>query len=374
MRRFELGALDGVELTGPRLQLRDWRPEDADAVLAVMADRSMYEFLALPDPYTPEEAHRFVTHTARVGRSAGTGLGCAVAERGSGRLVGSATLDFEPRTEDGEVGYWIAPDARGNGYAAEASRLLTAWGFAQGLQRIRLLCDVRNAASIRTALAAGFAFEGVARSAVIEHGGPVRRRDAARFALLPTDPGEPIAPAFPPLLEPLTDGVLSIRMLGPGDATALAEADDEVAVSWGFTGQQPDPQHYVTRAERAGLEWLVGRGAHFAMIEVASGASAGFIDLMRFGPPGVGLIGYGVHPRFRGNGYTGRALRLLAGWAFEVAGFGRLELGAKAGNVASHRAAEAGGFEREAVIHSRLRNPDGTYSDEVLFYRVRTTG
>ena len=371
MRRFATGELDGLELGGPRLLLRDWRPGDADAVLAVMADRSMYEFLALPDPYTPAEAHRFVTELGRAGRCAGTGLGCAVVERASGRLVGSASLNFEPRTADGEVGYWIAPKARGHGHAAEATRLLTSWGFDQGVQRIRLLCDVRNVASIRTALAAGFVFEGIARSALIDHSGSPRRSDAARFAVLPTDPCDPIAPAFSPLRETLTDGVLGIRMLRPDDATPLAEAEDEVALGWGFTGQPPDPQHFVTRAARAGFDWLLGRAAHFAMVEQAGGATAGSIDLMKFGPPGVGLIGYTVHPRFRGNGYTARALRLLADWAFQVAGFARLELGAKAANVASHRAAEAGGFEREAVVRGRLRNPDGTYSDEVLFARLR---
>ena len=191
--------------------------------------------------------------------------------------------------------------------------------------------------------------------------------------MLPTDAREPISPAFPPLRDTLTDGVLGIRTLRPDDATAMAEAEDEVALSWGFTGEPPDPQHFVTRAERAGFEWLLGKRAHFAMVELASGATAGSIDLMKFGPPRVGLVGYTVHPQFRGNGYTGRALHLLVDWAFDVAGFARLELGAKAANVASQRAAEAGGFEREGVARGRLRNPDGTFSDEVLFARFRSS-
>jgi RimJ/RimL family protein N-acetyltransferase len=333
----------------------------------------MYEFLALPDPYTAADARRFVTEIARAGRSAGNGLGCAVVERATGRLVGSANLDLEPRAADGEIGYWIAPDARGNGYAAEATGLLTTWAFALGVQRIRLLCDVRNGASLRTAMAAGFAFEGVARSAVIEHSGPPRRCDAARFALLPTDVREPVAPIFPPLRAPLADGVLGLRMVGPEDAQAMAEADDAVAVGWGFTGRPEDPQHFVTRAARADFEWLLGRAARFAMVDLASGASAGFIDLMKFGPPEVGRIGYTVHPRYRGNGYTARALHLLARWAFDVAGFARLELGAKSANIASQRAAETGGFDREAIARGRLRNPDGTFSDEVVFARLRGT-
>jgi len=74
-----------------------------------------------------------------------------------------------------------------------------------------------------------------------------------------------------------------------------------------------------------------------------------------------------VHPAFRGRRYTTRALRLLVLWAFEVADFARLELGAKSANVASQRAAAAAGFEPDGVRRARLRNPDGTFSDEVRF-------
>jgi RimJ/RimL family protein N-acetyltransferase len=85
------------------------------------------------------------------------------------------------------------------------------------------------------------------------------------------------------------------------------------------------------------------------------------------GPPQVGGIGYAVHPDFRGRGYTTRALRLLVPWAFEVACFARLELGAKVGNEPSLRAAEAAGFEPDGIRRRRLRNPDGTFSDEARY-------
>jgi RimJ/RimL family protein N-acetyltransferase len=71
-----------------------------------------------------------------------------------------------------------------------------------------------------------------------------------------------------------------------------------------------------------------------------------------------------VHPDFRGRGYTRRALHLLAGWAFDVADFARLELGAKVGNVASWRAAASAGWAEDGIRQCRLRNADGTFSDE----------
>ena len=81
----------------------------------------------------------------------------------------------------------------------------------------------------------------------------------------------------------------------------------------------------------------------------------------------LGLIGYGVHPAFRGRGFTTRALRLVESWAFGTAGFARLELGAKVGNVASQRAAEHAGYTHDGIRAARLRNPDGSFSDEVRY-------
>src|SRR5436305_9307352 len=103
------------------------------------------------------------------------------------------------------------------------------------------------------------------------------------------------------------------------------------------------------------------------MVDVASGRLAGSISVRNPGPLQVAGIGYGVHPAFRGRGYTTRALRLLVPWAFEVADLARLELGAKVGNDASMRAAERAGFVPDGVRARRLRNPDGTFSDEVRY-------
>ena len=77
-----------------------------------------------------------------------------------------------------------------------------------------------------------------------------------------------------------------------------------------------------------------------------------------------------MHPDFRGRGYTARALRLVDPWAFEQADFARLEVGAKLGNVASQRAALAGGLEADGVRRRRLRNADGSFGDEAMFVRI----
>jgi RimJ/RimL family protein N-acetyltransferase len=187
-----------------------------------------------------------------------------------------------------------------------------------------------------------------------------------------------VPPAFPALPRGgLTDGTITLRVLQPGDADAVHEdmANDE-ARRFGFAKAEPDRARAVEKATHAGLRWLAGPVADMAIVDAASGTVAGTIQLRRSGPPGVAGIGYGILPAFRGRGYTARALRLLAPWAFDEADIARLELGAKAANVASQKVAISGGFAPDGVREARLPNPDGSYSDEVRFMlldpRLRT--
>jgi RimJ/RimL family protein N-acetyltransferase len=370
MAQFRGVELESLELTGPRLRLRPWRASDAGRVAEALADPSMHQFIALPRPYREADAHEFIDGVAARSRAEGTGLECAVVEQRGGRVVGSASLWLR----DEEIGCWIAPDSRGNGYAAEATTALADWAFAVGLHRVRLACDVQNLASVRTALAAGFRFEGVARNGVTSPGGGSvlpRRGDLARFSRLPDDPPGPTPPTFA-LLPPggLTDGVLQLRVPRAEDAQAFAETDDELTLRWGFTGRAHRRVDVEREVRQAGLQWLVGSAAPFSMVDIATGRVAGSVRLRRAGPPQVGGIGYVVHPAFRGRGYTTRALQLLVPWAFEVADFARLELGAKEGNVASLRAAANAGFEPDGTRERRLRNPDGTFADEIRYVLI----
>lgn len=365
-----MGDFDGVELldlvlTGARLTLRPWLPTDADPVYRAVQDPWIRHYNALPDPYQREDAEQFVSSIGLSGRAAGTALDCAVVTSDTGELVGSASLRLG--SGPAEIGYWIAGWARGHGYAAEATRVLAEWAFAHGVNRVFLLCDVRNLPSVRTALRAGFRYEGVSRgSTVAAPGGRHWFADLARFARVAADSGEAVPHAFPPF-PGLTDGVVQLRVMASADATGVAGCEDAESVRWGFTGVAYSDEEAASRAATAGLNWLVGNYGLLSIVDVESGQFAGSVTLRKAGPPQVGGIGYVVHPAFRGRGYTSRALRLLAPWAFEVGDFARLELGAKIGNEASLRAAAAAGFEPDGIRKRRLRNADGTFGDEIRY-------
>jgi RimJ/RimL family protein N-acetyltransferase len=362
--------LEDLVLASERLTLRPWRRDDATAVYQLMQDRATHEFLRLPDPYQESDAIEFVSDIGTAHPRAGTGLSCALIESATGRLVGSADLRLPaPHRRAADIGYLVYAPARGHGYAAEASRTLAAWAFDHGVGRVEIRCAVGNLASAKSALAAGFRFEGVLRGDIGAASGPA---DGAVFGRLAGDPDGPVERRFaalPP--NGLSDGILTLRAMQSGDAPAVLEQEtDPRTIGIGFTGTAPGAADVARMAERAGLDWLVGAAAMFAMVDVASGRFAGALRLRLAGPPNIGGIGYAVHPAFRGRGYTSRALRLLVPWAFDTAGFARLELGAKPANIASQQAALRAGFEPDGIRQARLRNIDGTFADEVRFALV----
>jgi RimJ/RimL family protein N-acetyltransferase len=369
--------LDGLVLHSGRLTLRPWQPSDAAAVQAILADQRISEHLPLPRPYTAADAHSFVTGHGRAGRVAGTRLDCAIAENTTGRLVGSASLQLPADSaggdpNSGEIGYWLATPDWGRGYATEATRTLARFGLGNGLARIRIRCELPNAASAAVALRAGFGFEAISRANLRGRDGQLL--DAAVFARTATDPDEPVPPSWPPLDE-VSDGVVTLRQTGPDDwPVLLAEATNDAARQWGFSPEPMPEAVAVGRATRAGLDRLISPHNELLICDTATGAGAGTLGLRWSGPPGVIAIGYGVIPEFRGRGFTSRALRLLADWAFTRTSYVRLELGCKLANVASARAALAAGFIQEGRRASRLRNPDGSFSDELVFGLVRPAG
>ena len=106
---------------------------------------------------------------------------------GDGRFVGLGLAFGIDRAEgEAELGYMVAPAARGRGIGTAILRALTDWAFADlGAQRLRLVVDVENPASLRVAERAGYVREGVLRSVHFKNG---QRIDAVLLSRLASDP------------------------------------------------------------------------------------------------------------------------------------------------------------------------------------------
>ncbi len=165
--------------------LRRWRRGDRRAIVAMCSDPLSARFTTVPEPYGPADADAWLDTHADNLRS-GHAIPFAIARASDDRVpVGSIGLVFDWVHLRAEVGYLMAPDARGRGWATRAVRLLCDWAIDDlGIDRVELLADVDNTASQRVAAKAGFRREGMLRSYRLVKG---RRIDLALFSLLPDD-------------------------------------------------------------------------------------------------------------------------------------------------------------------------------------------
>jgi RimJ/RimL family protein N-acetyltransferase len=146
--------------------LRTWgKKGDVEAIVAACNDPAIAEFLDLiPSPYTEEDAREYIAQS-REGWTDGTQTNFAIMDE-SGDPVGSMGVRWlEPEQGVAEVGYWVAPAARGKGLCTRALRLVARWALREhGVERLQLRADEQNTASRRCAEKAGFTQEGVLRS------------------------------------------------------------------------------------------------------------------------------------------------------------------------------------------------------------------
>lgn len=170
-------------LTGARVVLRTWRADDADAVYEACQDADIQRWTTVPVPYLHEHAVGFVGDHVPGEWAARRGAPLCIAAPADDRVLGAVGLvRVDERDLIGEIGYWIAPWARGQGVATEAVALVAGWAYDElGLARLELLIDPDNTASRSVADRAGFLLEGTLRSRAVIRGD---RRDMAIYALI----------------------------------------------------------------------------------------------------------------------------------------------------------------------------------------------
>jgi ribosomal-protein-alanine N-acetyltransferase len=136
-------------LRGPRVTLRPWCAQDLDAFAALNADPRVMAFLL--KPLSRDETAAMMDRMQARLLAQGWGHWALEVE---GRCIGFIGLS-EPGFEAAftpcvEVGWRLAADAWGHGYATEGARLALAHGFGPvGLQEIVSFTTVGNLRSRR---------------------------------------------------------------------------------------------------------------------------------------------------------------------------------------------------------------------------------
>src|SRR5262245_21865446 len=124
------------------ITLRAPRATDIDRITEAAQEPETQRWaLALARPYHREHAVQFVAYSAAEAQ-AGTRY-TFVAADGEDRVIAAMSVGA-----DGEIGYWVAPDARGHGVATRAVTLLRDWAHDElGLERMLMQIHPDNLGS-----------------------------------------------------------------------------------------------------------------------------------------------------------------------------------------------------------------------------------
>lgn len=154
-----MGRVEVPSIDTERLRLRPWRDDDLDAYAAISADPHVMRHLGHGGALSRSDAWRQMAMFTGHWQLKGFGT-WAVEEKDTGHFVGRIGL-HEPEGWPGvEVGWTLAREVWGRGYASEGGRaaLEYAWDVLQ-VHRVISLIIPENTASIRVAERLGETFE-----------------------------------------------------------------------------------------------------------------------------------------------------------------------------------------------------------------------
>ena len=117
------------ELETERLRLRQFRESDFETYEVWCANPDVMRFLG-GKTFNRTEAWRHMAYMLGHWQLRGYGY-YAVEEKASGRLVGRVGYTDSTGWPGFELGWTLAPEVRGRGYATEAARLLLDYAFEQ---------------------------------------------------------------------------------------------------------------------------------------------------------------------------------------------------------------------------------------------------
>ena len=143
-------------LTDGVVVVRERRRSDGALAVVACQDPEITRWTAVPSPYGEAQWNDFHERAADAERE-GTELHLVVADPGD-RYLGTVGLNSVDRARGyGEVGYLLAPWARGRGLMTRAVRLLTTWALDElDFRTLEILVHRDNAASRAVAARAGY--------------------------------------------------------------------------------------------------------------------------------------------------------------------------------------------------------------------------
>ncbi len=154
--------IDGHTIRSPRLVLRPWSVDDAEAALAIYGSEQVTRWLSpaigrVDDVATMEDVIRGWLDDS-LPRPAGR-WALQLAE--TDELVGSVVLlPLPPEGDDLQVGWQLAPSFWGQGLAGEAGHAVAHFAFESGVEELFAVVRPRNERGAGTAKSIGMEWVG----------------------------------------------------------------------------------------------------------------------------------------------------------------------------------------------------------------------
>jgi RimJ/RimL family protein N-acetyltransferase len=144
-----LARLDGPVLETEHLKLRQWREADIAPNTAMLADPASGRFITADGKPITDAFVGWRNAAIMSGHWLLYGVGMfVVEEKSSGKFAGRVGPWLPPGWPGFEIGWGIASEFRGKGYAVEAARASIDWAFASfELDQIIHCIDRENTAS-----------------------------------------------------------------------------------------------------------------------------------------------------------------------------------------------------------------------------------
>ena len=142
-----------LRLTDDVVTLRPWTLDDVPSLTAIWQDAELQRRFAVAPPVTDASTTGYVRGVAGAWHD---GMQLSLAVEADGAVVGGCDID-ELQTDAPQLGYWLAAEARGRGYATRASALLVEWAReVLALRRLEMEIEPDNRPSIGVADRLGF--------------------------------------------------------------------------------------------------------------------------------------------------------------------------------------------------------------------------
>ncbi|RPD42438.1 GNAT family N-acetyltransferase [Chitinophaga barathri] len=162
-------------LENKRVLLRPLQPSDADALMEVALEPSLWE-VGLTRVSNREELERYM-QIAFTDREQGTSLPYLIIDKATGKVAGSTRFcGIVLQHKRTEIGYtWIHPDFQRSGLNRAMKFAMLQYAFeVWGMNRVELKTDERNEKSRNAMLGIGCKQEGILRHHMITWTGHLR--------------------------------------------------------------------------------------------------------------------------------------------------------------------------------------------------------